>query len=285
MGNRPVACVLLWIALGGLAAAQVPPPESPFAGRSGAQLVNGKGCCKPLFADGPDPEAPDGGLLPAPPEPRWTGGFELGVNGATGNTEVLNTRVFWNADRRTDTNLFHTDTTYLLGKQQGRTIQNTAIINVRDEILIRNTPWSIYGLGFFDYDELRDYRFILGLYGGAGLLVVDNDKLFLKLRGGAGAIYRTGGPDDRWEPSLNFGWDQRYQFTERSSIISNLDYYPAFADFGDFLLRLRIAYEVTLDPESGFFFRTGIFERYDSRPGPGVKKSDLNYFMSLGFNF
>lgn len=231
----------------------------------------------------------DGGLFPepaAPPAKLWKGSFEAGANGATGNTEVFNTRVFWTADRKTPDNLFHTDMLYMLGSQNGMTNQNTMIANVRNEKLFPGSPWSVYALTFVDYDELRDYKFMIGLYGGLGYLVTETDDLFFKLRGGAGTIYKTGGRlGDVWEPSLNFGYDFKSRITERSALVSVLDYYPSFDDFSDFLLRLKVAYEVTIDPENGLFLRAGIFERYDSSPGPGKDKSDLNYFLTLGFNF
>jgi hypothetical protein len=229
----------------------------------------------------------DGGIWPAPRVKLWKGSVEAGVNGATGNTEVLNTRLLWTADRKTDTNLFHSDMTYLLGTQNGTTNQNTMILNVRDDLLTPGSPWSIYGLTFVDYDELRDYKFMIGLYGGLGYLVRNDDTTFFKLRGGAGTIYKTGGPsEDVWEPSLNFGFDYKYRFTERSALISVLDYYPSFQNgFSEFLLRFKVAYEATIDPATGMFLRFGVFERYDSNPGPGKDKSDLNYFMTLGFNF
>lgn len=238
------------------------------------------------------PASPDGGLFPPPPPPSpppklWKGSFEAGASGATGNSEVLNVRVFSEANRKTETNLLHADLTYLLGKQEGRTIQNTAIANLRDEILFPGTPWSIYGMTFYDYDEFRDYKTILGIYGGLAYAVSDTEELLFKLRGGFGTLYKTGGRnDDVWEPSLNLGYDFRWRIGERSALISTLDYYPSLENgFSDFLLRLRVAYEVTVDPVTGMFFRVGIFERYDSSPGPGVQRSDLNYYIAFGRNF
>lgn len=239
----------------------------------------------PLFA------AADGGLFPVeapPPAKLWKGTVEAGVNGSTGNTEVLNIRGFATGDRKTDTNLLHTDLTYLLGKQNGMTNQNTMIANVRDDILFPGSPWSLYSLNFFDYDENRDYKTQIGMYGGVGYLVSDTESLYFRPRLGFGTIYKTGAhppKGDLWEPSLDIGYDYKRKFSERSALISTMDYYPSLdKGFDTFLLRLRIAYEVTLDPETGTFFRIGMFERYDSNPGPGTNRSDLNYFMAFGFN-
>ena len=44
---------------------------------------------------------PDGSLPPPPPPKRWTGGFELGLNGSQGNADVLNLRLGLNAAQTT----------------------------------------------------------------------------------------------------------------------------------------------------------------------------------------
>jgi hypothetical protein len=280
---RSLAVLLV---VSGFASAQLaPPPPVPFASTplpAFAQPAAYQAPIEPMV----NPPA-DGGLFPVvpPPPPLWKGSFEAGANGATGNSEVFNTRIFWNADRKDGPDLFHTDMLYLLGTQNGVTNQNTMILNARKERAL-NGPWSLYGLTFVDYDELRDYKFIIGLYAGLGYTVRDTDDLFFKLRGGLGALYKTGGTlGDTWEPSINLGYDFRWRLSERSALLSVLDYYPSVDDFSDFLLRFKVAYEVTLDPDTGLFFRTGIFERYDSNPGPGKDKSDFNYFLTLGFNF
>ena len=81
------------------------------------------------------------------------------------------------------------------------------------------------------------------------------------------------------------------------AVVENYEEYKDYnasaaqSDYGENLyalldfLRLKAAYEHTLDPVSGCFVRAGIFERYDTNPGPGFRRSDLNYFMALGFNF
>jgi Protein of unknown function, DUF481 len=224
---------------------------------------------------------------PAPPAKLYKGSLDAGLNGATGNSETLNIRFFASADRTDADNLLHTDLTYLLGKQNGKTIQNTMIANLRDEILFAGSPWTLYSANFFDYDEQRQYKLLIGLYGGLGFRVFDDETLQFKLRGGAGSLYKTEAPaplKDVWEASLNFGWDYRYQVSQRAAIVSTLDYYPTITDFNKYLVRFRLAYEQTVDPETGAFFRIGLFERYDSNPGPGTNRSDLAYFLAFGFN-
>ena len=191
------------------------------------------------------PLPPDGGLFAPVPAPAllWKGSFEAGLSGATGNSENVNAHMFATADRKTDSNLLHTDLLYLLGKEDGKSTQNNMIANLRDEILFAGSPWSLFGSSFYDYDELRDYKTIIGLYAGLGYLVSDTDTQLFKLRAGAGTIYKTSGsavPGHLWEPSLDLGYDYKYKFNERSALVSTLDYYPSVdKGFGEFLLRMR----------------------------------------------
>ncbi len=255
---------------------EAPPPAAGFA-------------TDPIFSKPPDSYVPnDGGLFnPAPPPPRahWKGGFDIGLNGATGNSEVFNIRFGANGDRKTEDNLLHADLLYTLGKQDGRTIQNTMLFNARDEVLFGNSPWTFFGSTNIEYDELRAYKFRVGVYTGIGYIVRNDDTTLFKVRAGAGAVREIGGPQDRWVPEMVFGYDYRRKITEFSSIVSNLDFYPRIDDFAQYRIRGNIAFETILDPTTGTNLKIGAQSRYDSDPGPGVRRHDLNYFATLGVKF
>lgn len=232
----------------------------------------------------------DGGLLPLPeeppPPPLWSGSFEAGLNGATGNAELFNMRVGWHAERKALANIFVTDFLYTYTNQNSLTTVQQAIYNARDEVLFPHTPWTLFGATQVEYDELRAYKFRIGVYAGTGYTVVNDEFLTFRLRGGAGAVYEIGSGDleDRWVPELVFGYDLRYKMNDRSSFVSIFDYYPRVDDFGQFRIRARVAYEYILDPESCMILRIGAQDRYDSNPG-NAKRNDLTYFSTLGFKF
>lgn len=240
----------------------------------------------------PAPAAPspvlEGGLFPeetVPAKKIWKGSVEAGLNGASGNTDLFNLRLGLNADRSVERNLFHTDFLYTLGNQQNQTIQNVAILNARDEILFAGSPWTLFGSTNIEYDELRSYRFRIGIYAGAGYIVVNDDITLFKLRAGAGAVREIGGPADRWVPEMVFGYDLKHKFSDRQSIVSTLDYYPRIDNFAQFRVRARAAYEIVVDPTTGTAIRLGMQSRYDSDPGPGFKRNDLNYFATFARSF
>jgi hypothetical protein len=234
----------------------------------------------------PPPTIVDGGgLLPSErPVKLWSGGGEVGLNGAEGNSKLFTFRTGFNARRKTDTNLLLTDLLYTYAKQNGRLTQNQMLFNARDELLFPGSPWSLFGSTNIEYDDLRAYDFLVGVYGGVGYQVLQTEVTDWRLRAGAGAVRQIGGPQDRWVPELVFGTDFSHKIDDRQSIVMNLDYYPRVDDFGQFRLRARAAYQILLDKDSGTTLRLGVQERYDSNPGP-AKRNDLTYYATLGFTF
>ncbi len=230
----------------------------------------------------------DGGLLPpaAPPPKVWSGSAEAGLNGASGNSDLFNLRANFLAQRKTSDNIFTTDFLYTYTQQNKITTVQQAILNTRDEILFAGSPWSLFGAGQLEYDELRAYKFRIGIYAGVGYTVIDDDTTTFKLRAGAGATREvgSGGLASRWVPEMVFGYDFRYKINDRSSFLSILDFYPRTDHFSQFRVRLRAAYEYVLDPATGTVLRVGIQDRYDSDPGT-AKKNDLTYFATLGIKF
>lgn len=230
---------------------------------------------------------PDGS--PFAPQPlRWKGGLEFGLSGSQGNSDVFALRLGANADRKSDANLFHLDLLYTLTHQDGITRQNQAILNARDEILFRGSPWSLFSALQVEYDEFRAYDFRVGSYGGVSYRWLKTESTLLKTRLGAGAVReidtRAGGPSDRWVPEAVIGGDFNHRVTDRQGFVSSLDVFPNLSQIGQYRVRARAGYEIVLDPEHGMVLRLGVQDRYDSSPGP-ARRNDVNYFTTLMFRF
>ncbi|QEL20358.1 DUF481 domain-containing protein [Limnoglobus roseus] len=245
----------------------------------------------PVVSDTPATNTPDGGLLPpAPPPPpppkTWSGSADLGLNGATGNSDIFNIRGGWNVRRKTESNALTSDLQYVYSQQNGTAQSHQVLYNARDEILFSGSRWSAFTASQIEYDEFRAYRFRVGVYAGTALRLVDEKDFTFKLRAGAGATRELGteGSPSRWLAEFLLGYDFRYKMTDRSTLVSILDFYPRVEDIRQFRMRGRFAYEYLLDPSIGAIFRVGIQERYDSDPG-NAKRNDLTYFTTLGFKF
>lgn len=293
MGKRDFLTGLIALAVAGSAGAQIASP--PPAGRSGTPLSETftPDTLFPKKADPPPPLPPpvpdvplDDGLFPEPPRKIWSGGADLGLNGATGNSDLLAIRAGWNVRRKTDTNAFTSDLQYVYSRQAETVKTHQALYNARDEVLFPDSRWSAFAAAQIEFDQLRAYRFRAGEYLGVSYAVVDRDDLVLKTRAGAGATreFGSGTTADRWVPELLFGYDFRYKLTEQGTFVSILDYYPRASDPRQFRVRARAAFEYVVDPKTGTVVRFGAQDRYDSDPGD-AKRNDLAYFTTLGFKF
>lgn len=255
-----------------------PPSWNPFGGATPSA---------PGPVEPPPTLLPDGSL-PLPPPKRWFGGFEFGVNGSQGNADVLNLRLGGLVDHKTPGNLFHADLLYTLTRQDGRTNQNQALLNARDEILFPNSPWGVFASSQVEYDQFRQYDFRAGAYAGLSYLVLKTDHAVFKTRVGAGAVREeslgTTGLPGRWVPEALVGMDFNYRFTDRQGFVSSVDVYGNLSQLGQYRVRARAGYEILLDPKYGLVLRLGVQDRYDTLPGLS-RRNDLNYFATLLFKF
>lgn len=254
-------------------------PSSPNSGTPALQ---------PIPGEPPPTLIPDGSLPPPPPPRRWFGGFEFGASGSQGNSDVFSGRLGANIDRKTDDNLFHVDLLYTLSRQDGTTNQNQALLNARDEVLFKGTPWSLFSATQVEYDQFRAYDFRVGTYAGVAYAWVKTGGMLFKTRVGFGAVREldtvSNGSPARWVPEAVLGMDFNYRFTERQGWVSSVDVYPNLSQLGQYRVRARAGYEILIDPDHGMVLRLGVQDRYDTLPGP-AKRNDLNYFITLLFKF
>lgn len=260
-----------------------PPPPPPLIACDG--LVGPPAILPPVVI----PDAA-GGLLqppPPPPPPLWGGGGEVGFNGATGNSELFNIRVGLNATRKAADNILNGDFLYTFARTNSVTTQQQALFNARDEYLFVGTRWSAFASTNIEYDELRAFRFLIGIYGGVGYTVIDDEQYTWRMRAGAGAVRRVGrdGATSEWVPEALLGTDFTWRMDERQSIVGSADYYPRIDDFGQFRVRARVAYQILLDKATCTTLRLGVQDRYDSNPGGTAKRNDLNYYATIGFTY
>lgn len=217
--------------------------------------------------------------------PPWSGGFEFGVNGNEGNSNVLKLRLGTFAKRHTADNIFTTDLVYGLARQGGETNENKALWNARDEVFLRGGPWGLFAATQVEYDEFRNYDYRFAGHLGFAYQFLRADHVSLRGRIGAGVSRELGETDSKWVPEGLVGLDVDWKLTSRQRFIATADYYPDLGRPDRFRVRARAAYEVLLDEKGCLTLRLGVQERFDSNPGPETKQNDLDYFTTLVFKF
>jgi Protein of unknown function, DUF481 len=266
MTRLVLAALLTSLALLGPAAAQNLPYEipkplgGPIIGLDGKEI-------KPV------------GLGPS----AWSGGFELGLSGNEGNSQVL--KLFTGAELLYDSpeDSFLLYGWYALTRQHSTVLENNGLLLARNELPFADSlAWYVQGQ--VEYDEFRAADFRVAAHNGVSYTYLRSNDMFLKFRAGLGTSKELDGPRNEWLPEAQFGFDFWYRITERSRFSVAADYYPDVHDFGNYRVRGRASFDVLIDPDLCLLLRLGVLERYDSRP-QGSKRNDLDYFATLVLQF
>jgi len=215
----------------------------------------------------------------------WTGSLELGLNGASGNTNNSNLFFGWDGKREYRGGDLKFDFDYFYQKADSSVTMDRAVALSRYEREIGESSVSWFVEGFFEYDDLRAYPGRVSITAGLTKQLIETDRFKLTGRIGAGASKKIDAPNDQWRPELQFGADYEYKLTDRQRFFGFVDYYPDMSNFSTYRLNYKLAWEALLEEDWGLAMRASIMNWYDSSPGPGTKANDLYYVLSLTWGY
>lgn len=217
---------------------------------------------------------------PKPPPKTWSGGIELGVNGAEGNSQLFKTRIATNAKYDTPEHVWIGNLTYNYTTAMSELTENRLLTNTRYERNFVGTPWLTFVSGSLEYDEFRAFPVLLTAHIGAGYYFLKDDCTFLKGRAGFGGSQTIDGPDDSFNPEALLGLDYEYKISAKNKFVATATYYPGLEDIGQYRVEANAAVEMMLSEEYNLALKFGINDRYFSRP-QGKKPNDFEYFGAL----
>lgn len=215
----------------------------------------------------------------------WSGDVELGLNGSTGNTESVNFRAAASAGRETENWLNAARALYLYEQSEGDVTENRAEAAVRNDYKFTDSRWRAWSELKYEWDETQDWDHRLSFGLGPGYLFIDRENMNLLGRAGYGGSYEIGGEDEGYTHEGIIGVDFTWEIDERSDFLFTAEYRPSLEDKNDYRLLFRTEYSILLAEKSQLYFKIGAEDKYDSTPGPGVKRNDLDYYAALGWKF
>lgn len=216
----------------------------------------------------------------------WDGSVEAGINGSDGNSKNMNVRAEAKAKRETKAMVTAAYLKYLYSTDDGETSKHRAEAELRNDWNFGESPWGIFALARGEYDEFQSWKYRTSAFAGPFYKLIDDEKTKLKLRAGVG-LTKEYGKQARNEiiPEADLGFDFEHKLTDRQRLFWTFDYYPSLADFSEFRIDTKAGWEIMLDPDANLFFKVGVEDRYNSEPGAGKKKNDLDYFATIGWRF
>lgn len=214
----------------------------------------------------------------------WENSAELGLNGATGNTESMTLQTGARFKRKTDLHLFDLRLLQNRTHNAGVTAQNNALLYADYERSLGESPWNLFLKQGLEYDELRAFDLRYFINSGFGYRWIDTEGLLLSTRFGAGASRDYGGVDDEWTPEALFGITYEHQVNPRNKLVAKVDYFPAWEDFSDYRTISDLGWEFLLSELPNLSLKLGAVHRHDSQPGE-ARPNDLNYSALLLYKF
>jgi putative salt-induced outer membrane protein YdiY len=214
----------------------------------------------------------------------WENSAELGINGATGNTESLTVQSGARFRRRANGNLFDLRLLQNRTNNSGNIAQNNVLIYSDFERQIGGSQWNTFVKQGLEYDELRAFDLRYFINSGLGYTWLEREGLLFSSRFGAGASRDFGVIDERWVPEALFGVTYEHQVNANNRLVAKVDYFPAWEDFSSFRTITDLAWEYLLSEERNLSLKLGALHRHDSRPA-GARPNDLNYSALLLYKF
>jgi len=237
------------------------------------------------------PAEEGGGAEGAASEPAsfwegWTGTVEAGLNGSDGNSESLNVRGSIGASRKTSKMETTIGLLYTYGSSDGEESQNRGEFNVKNEWLFgKDSRWGFFAMARAEYDAFQDWDWRLSGFLGPSYAFIRNDRTLLRGRVGFGGSYEIGGDDEEFTPELLIGADFEHKLNDRQKLYASVEYLPSLSEFPEYRVNAKAGWEIVVDPETKMFLKLGIEDRYDSSPGEGNKRNDIDYFATIGWAF
>jgi putative salt-induced outer membrane protein YdiY len=210
----------------------------------------------------------------------WEGGFEIGINGTSGNSQTFSLRTGANLKRETDRTSSTLDLTYARTEAGSVQTQHNALLQWRIDWKLGESPWAVYKRLGLEYDEFRPFDIRVQLSTGLAYDLLDSETTQLTGRFGGGTSREVGAVDDDWMPEANFGIDFSRKMTDRQQLTATIDYFPVWDDFSDYRIVSNAGWEILLDEASNLKLKILVIDRYDNTP-QGAKPNDIDYSLLL----
>ena len=225
-----------------------------------------------------------------PPIPKWTGDLSVGITSTHGNTKARSITGSAKLKKRTDKDRTTISADYAKTEQEDPvTGQDEAIEDWWKAKAKYDYFFSKKMYGYIDtrYEKDAvaelDRRVTVGV--GAGYQWIESDNMNFSTELGLASLYEKfdNQTDSNSEISFQLGYNFDKKLRKNLTFINDLTYYPALDKFSDYYLTTTA--ELRANFTKTFFTNFKVIFDYDTTPAIGAHKTDVKYFLGLGYTF
>lgn len=225
-----------------------------------------------------------------PPIPKWTGNLSAGITSTHGNTKTESITGSANLKKRTEKDRTTITADYARGKQNDPdtgeevTIEDWWRARAKYDYFFSKKMYG-YLDGRYEKDAVAELDRRVTVGAGGGYQWIESADLNFSTELGLASLYEKydNQTDSNSEISAQLGYHFDKKLRKNLSFIHDLTYYPALSKFSDYYLtttgELRSNFTATL------FMNVKAILDYDATPAIGAHKTDVKYFLGLGYSF
>ena len=227
---------------------------------------------------------------PPKPIPKWTGDISIGVTSTHGNTKTEMISANANFSKRTEKDRTTVSTDYAKGEQEDPdtgedvTIEDWWRVKGKYDYFFSKKMYG-YVDGRYEKDAVAelDRRTIVGV--GSGYQWIESEDMNFSSEFGLASLYEKydNQTDSNSEISFQVGYNFDKKLRKNIKFVHDLTYYPALDKFSDYYLTTTAG--VRADFTETFFATAKAILNYDATPAIGAHKTDVKYFLGLGYRF
>ncbi|MHC5114045.1 MAG: DUF481 domain-containing protein [Planctomycetota bacterium] len=219
-------------------------------------------------------------------EKLWKGAFSLGGTAKFGNTDSQELSVGVDLKRETEKLRTKINVDYYYDASNGDRTDNKIRGTVYQDWLNKGSKWFYFLSGAYDYDEFESWEHRVAGHGGVGYHLIEDEKFWMDLRLGLGAVREFNSTNTDLRPEILLGYDLEWKISEKQSLTSRLRVFPDLDDTGEFRLIGNLGWKVLLDEEMNMSLFARLRDEYQSTVGGGdTKHNDLRIVVGLTFDF
>jgi putative salt-induced outer membrane protein YdiY len=225
-----------------------------------------------------------------PPIPKWTGSLSAGITSTHGNTKTEDITGSVDLKKRTEKDRTTLSADYVKSEQEDPATGKEEAI---EDWWRAKTKYDyffskkMYGYldGRYEKDAIAelDRRVTVGI--GAGYQWIESENLNFSTELGLASLYEKfdNQTDSNSEISAQLGYYFDKKLRKNLSFIHELTYYPALEKPADYYLTTTA--ELRTNFYKAMFVNIKAILDYDATPAIGAHKTDVKYFLGLGYSF
>jgi putative salt-induced outer membrane protein YdiY len=212
----------------------------------------------------------------------WTSSIGLGVTTTSGNSDVTNVAVTFQALNDRAKTRWSTSANVAYTTTDGAETANRGGVSTRYEVFPMDRFFYFGKIGI-EYDRFTNLDLRTSPGGGVGYILVQEGKRSLSVSAGVNAVTDFFNDDTRdSRGTLSFRQELALPLSAVASLSQNFNIQNNFDDFEDFLLDAELSLSSKVSERLSL--KASLLDKYDNRPfSDDVRKNDVTFITSLNY--